>query len=231
MMGGIPTNVHGQALTLGPNGEDQIIEGLFAAGECACVSVHGANRLGANSLLDIVVFGRAVGLFLQESLREKADVPDVNQDDIDRALQRLQRWENSSEGEAVATVRQDLQRVMQEDFGVFRDGPAMESGLKRLEAIRERLSQAHLTDKSKVFNTARMEALELDNLMSVAMASAFPAARRQESRGAHSRLDFPNRDDKNWLKHSVYFEDGRLAFRTVNMQPNEVDAISPTEGH
>lgn len=229
MMGGIPTNVHGQAITIDEAGKDNIIEGLFAAGECACVSVHGANRLGANSLLDIVVFGRAVGLYLEKSLAEKAEVPEVNQDDIDKAMQRLQRWENSTAGEAVSTVRQDLQRVMQEDFGVFRDGASMQKGLERLTAIKERLARAHLSDKSQVFNTARIEALELDNLMSVAMASAVPAAKRQESRGAHSRLDFPKRDDKNWLKHSVYFEEGRVAFRAVNMKPNEVDAISPTE--
>jgi succinate dehydrogenase / fumarate reductase flavoprotein subunit len=229
MMGGIPTNVHGQAITVDEKGNDKIIEGLFAAGECACVSVHGANRLGANSLLDIVVFGRAVGLYLEKSLAEKAEVPAVNQDGIDKAMQRLDRWENSTSGEAVSTVRQDLQRVMQEDFGVFRDGPAMKEGLEKLTAIKKRLAHAYLSDKSKVFNTARIEALELDNLVSVAMASAVPAAKREESRGAHSRLDFPKRDDKNWLKHSVYFEEGRVAFRSVNMKPNEVDAISPTE--
>ena len=171
-----------------------------------------------------------MGLYLEKSLKEKAEVPEVNQDDIDQALQRIQRWENSTSGENVATVRRDLQRVMQEDFGVFRDGPSMESGLVRLAAIRERLDNVHLPDKSKVFNTARVEALELDNLMAVAMASAVPAAKRQESRGAHSRLDFPKRDDKNWLKHSVYFEEGRLAFRAVNMKPTEVDPIPPKEG-
>jgi succinate dehydrogenase / fumarate reductase flavoprotein subunit len=229
MMGGIPTNIHGQAITVDSQGKDQIIEGLFAAGECACVSVHGANRLGANSLLDIVVFGRAVGLFLEGSLREKAPVPEVDQADIDRAMARLQRWENSTSGESVDSVRTDLKRVMQEDFGVFRDGPAMQQGLLRLEAIRQRIEKVHLTDKSKVFNTARMEALELDNLMAVAMSTAVPAAKREESRGAHSRLDFPKRDDKNWLKHSVYFDDGRLDFRAVNMQPKEVPAIPLTE--
>jgi len=229
MMGGIPTTVHGQAITVDEKGNDKIIEGLFAAGECACVSVHGANRLGANSLLDIVVFGRAVGLYLEKSLREKEEVPEVNQDDIDKALQRLERWEKSTSGESVATIRQDLKKVMQEDFGVFRDGPSMQEGLERLKKIQERLASAQLSDKSKVFNTARIEALELDNMMSVAMASALLAANRQESRGAHSRLDYPKRDDKNWLKHSVYFEDGQTAFRPVNMKPHEMDALSPTE--
>ena len=157
-MGGIPTNVHGQAITVdGKKGKDKIIEGLFAAGECACVSVHGANRLGANSLLDIVVFGRAVGLYLEKSLAEKAEVPAVNQDDIDKAMQRLERWENSTSGEAVSTVRQDLQRVMQEDFGVFCDGPAMKEGLEKLTAIKKRLAHAYLSDKSKVFNTRRLK--------------------------------------------------------------------------
>jgi succinate dehydrogenase / fumarate reductase flavoprotein subunit len=229
MMGGIPTTVHGQAITVDEKGNDKIIEGLFAAGECACVSVHGANRLGANSLLDIVVFGRAVGLYLEKSLRDKEEVPEVNQDDIDKALQRLERWEKSTSGESVATIRQDLKKVMQEDFGVFRDGPSMQEGLERLKKIQERLASAQLSDKSKVFNTARIEALELDNMMSVAMASALLAANRQESRGAHSRLDYPKRDDKNWLKHSVYFEDGQTAFRPVNMKPHEMDALSPTE--
>ena len=230
MMGGIPTNIHGQAITLDEKGNDKIIDGLFAAGECACVSVHGANRLGANSLLDIVVFGRAVGLYLEKSLTEKAEVPAVNQADIDKALQRVDRWEKSTSGESVSTLRADLQKVMQEDFGVFRDGPAMQDGLEKLKAIQKRLASAHLLDKSKVFNTARIEALELDNLMSVAMASAVLAANRKESRGAHSRLDFPKRDDSNWLKHSVYFDDGQLAFRSVNMKPNEVEPIAVKEG-
>lgn len=230
MMGGIPTNIDGQAITVDEKGNDAIIEGLFAAGECACVSVHGANRLGANSLLDIVVFGRAVGLHLEKALREKDSVPDVDQDDIDQAMVRLQRWENSTSGESVDVVREDLQRVMQEDFGVFRNGPSMKEGLERLKAIKLRLDNVHLTDKSKVFNTARVEALELDNLLSVAMATAIPAEKRQESRGAHARLDFPKRDDKNWLKHSIYFEGGRLAFRSVNMKPHEVDPIPLPEG-
>lgn len=230
MMGGIPTTVHGQALTQNEKGEDQIIDGLFAAGECACVSVHGANRLGANSLLDIVVFGRAVGLYLEKSLRDKEDAPVVDQADIDKALSRIQRWENSTSGEDVSTLRLELQRVMQEDFGVFRDGKSMENGLERLEAIQKRIAQGHLKDKSKIFNTARIEALELDNLMQVAKSSAVLAAHRQESRGAHSRVDFPKRDDKNWLKHSVYFDGGKLAYRPVNWAPNEVDPIPLSEG-
>jgi succinate dehydrogenase / fumarate reductase flavoprotein subunit len=223
MMGGIPTDIRGQALTLDQNGGDKLIDGLFAAGECACVSVHGANRLGANSLLDIVVFGRAVGLHLEEILKSGYDMPSVSEDDIDAALIRLNRLDSAKEGASVAKVRSDLQKVMQEDFGVFRSGDHMKEGLKKLAAIEELSKHTVLADHSSVFNTARIEALELDNLMAVAMASAVLAEQRTESRGAHSRLDYPYRDDKNWLKHSVYYADGRLAFRGVNMQPHEIE--------
>jgi succinate dehydrogenase / fumarate reductase flavoprotein subunit len=223
MMGGIPTNVDGQAITVDLDGKDKIVDGLFAAGECACVSVHGANRLGANSLLDIVVFGRAVGLHLESAMREGLEMPSVSDDDIDFALQRLNRLENTKEGESVAKVRADMQKVMQEDFGVFRTGTHMVEGLKHLKKIEEASKRTILEDQSKVFNTARIEALELDNLMAVAIASAVLADNRTESRGAHSRLDYPNRDDNNWLKHSIYFADGRIAYRPVNMQPHEVE--------
>lgn len=228
MMGGIPTNIHGQALTLDKNGHDKIIEGLYAAGECACVSVHGANRLGANSLLDIVVFGRAVGIHLQEDL-ERMDLSQVHDEEVAKVLQRLERWDNSKDGEDVYKVRDDLQKVMQEDFGVFRTEEAMQEGLKKLEKIRERVNHAVLRDKTEIFNTARIEALELDNLMEVALASAVLAVTRKESRGAHSRLDYPDRDDKNWLKHTLYFEDGTVSYRPVNFKPHEVPPIELKE--
>ncbi len=223
MMGGIPTNIFGQALTVDQDGKDKLIDGLFAAGECACVSVHGANRLGANSLLDIVVFGRAVGLHLEEILKAGYDMPVVSDDDIDAALVRLNRLETNKEGFEVFKVRADMQKVMQEDFGVFRTGEHMQEGLKHLEAIETQSKQTVLADTSQIFNTARIEALELDNLIAVAKASAVLANIRTESRGAHSRLDYPDRDDKNWLKHSIYFADGRVAFREVNMKPREVE--------
>lgn len=229
MMGGIPTNIYGQVLTVDKAGNDLLVDGLYAAGECACVSVHGANRLGANSLLDIVVFGRAVGIHLGDLLTEGIEMPNVAQDDIDRAMLRLERWNSSQDGEDFVQVRADMQKVMQEDFGVFRTEEAMLEGLRKLIRIRERLPQAVVRDKSKVFNTARIEALELDNLMAVAMASAKLAEFRKESRGAHSRLDYPERDDTNWLKHLIYFEDGRIGSRAVNFTPNEVPVIQLKE--
>lgn len=227
MMGGIPTNIHGQVITADAQGQDQVVEGLYAAGECASVSVHGANRLGANSLLDIVVFGRAVGLHL-----EKADLAlqNVSPDELEWGLERLNRWNNSpSDGEDITAIRESMQRVMQEDFGVFRAAAPMQEGLEKLTVIEERLKHAVLKDKSQVFNTARLAALELDNLMAVAKATAVSAAARKESRGAHSRVDYPDRDDKNWHKHTLYFASGKLAYRPVNMRPVEVDPIALKE--
>jgi succinate dehydrogenase / fumarate reductase flavoprotein subunit len=225
MMGGIPTDINGQALTVDQDGHDKLIDGLFAAGESACVSVHGANRLGANSLLDIVVFGRAVGLHLEKILKNGYDMPSVSDDDIDAALVRLNRLNSTQKGESVVEVRNSMQKIMQEDFGVFRTGENMASGLKSLEEIEARSKNTALTDQSNVFNTARIEALELDNLLAVAKATAVLANKRTESRGAHSRLDYPQRDDANWLKHSIYFMDGRIAFRAVNMKPKEVEPL------
>lgn len=227
MMGGIPTNIYGQALTLDNNGQDQIIEGLYAAGECACVSVHGANRLGANSLLDIVVFGRASGLHVEEALRRnELPYPEISQDEIDWAFSRYQRWEHSSNGEDPAQLRAEMQKIMQEDFSVFRNGEDMLKGLNKLKELGERIQSAHLKDKTKIFNTMRMEAMELDNLYSIALATATVAEARKESRGAHARVDFPERDDKNWFKHSVYFENNDTIYsRKVNMKPHEVEPI------
>jgi len=230
LMGGIPTNIHGQVLTVDKKGRDQVVEGLYAVGECACVSVHGANRLGANSLLDIVVFGRAAGLHVEEAFVHGLPMPTVSQSDMEAGLARLNRWERSQDrGETMQGIRQSMKKVMQEDFGVFRDGSAMTEGLKKLQDLRERLPHAFLHDKSKVFNTARVEALELDNMLEVALASAICAERRTESRGGHSRVDYPERDDKHWLAHSVYFMDGRLAQRKVNQQPHEIDPIALKE--
>ncbi|RUR13000.1 succinate dehydrogenase flavoprotein subunit [Legionella sp. km772] len=230
-MGGIPTNMHGQALTR-INGEEHIIEGLYAVGECACVSVHGANRLGGNSLLDLVVFGRAAGLHVEELWQSNnlPELPYISEEELAASMARYQRWENSSDGENFVTIREEMQKVMQEDFGVFRTGEVMASGLKRLEALRERLQHAHLNDKSKVFNTELVSALELDNLMATAYATAVSALARTESRGAHSREDFPQRDDANWIKHTLYFQAGdAIDYRPVNKSPKYVVAFEPKE--
>ncbi len=230
-MGGIPTNVHGQVVTT-RNGQDEIVEGLYAVGECACVSVHGANRLGGNSLLDLVVFGRAAGLHVEElwQSNQLPDMPFISGEDVDAAMARYRRWETSTTGDSPAVIRDEMQRVMQEDFGVFRTGEIMEQGLVRLQALNERLQHARLEDKSHIFNTERVSALELDNLMATAYATAQSALARTESRGAHSREDFPARDDANWIKHTIYFsDDHRIEYRPVNMSPKHIAPFEPKE--
>lgn len=230
-MGGIPTNRHGQVLTKS-HGAEKIVERVYAIGECACVSVHGANRLGGNSLLDLVVFGRAVGLHVEEmwASNQLPDMAYVSEDDIAASLTRYHRWQNSEQGENPAIIRQEMQKVMQEDFGVFRTGEIMEKGLEKLNLLRERLAYAHLSDKSQVFNVARISVLELDNLMATAFATAQSALAREESRGAHSREDYPNRDDANWIKHTLYFADeDRIEYRPVNVSPQYTAAFEPKE--
>jgi succinate dehydrogenase / fumarate reductase flavoprotein subunit len=230
MMGGIPTNVNGQALKFsgGHEGEDQFVNGLFAVGEVACVSVHGANRLGGNSLLDLVVFGRAAGLHIEEALRQGMTQYEPSEADLERALSRVNRWNDSKDGESVSSLRKELQSTMQNHFGVFRKGDLMEEGVQKLAKLRERIANAHLEDKSQSFNTARIEALELDNLLEVAEATALAASGRTESRGAHSRYDFPDRDDENWLCHSVFDPTSKkLGKRDVNFKPKTVDTFQP----
>ncbi|WP_445424913.1 succinate dehydrogenase flavoprotein subunit [Alishewanella sp. HL-SH06] len=230
MMGGIPTNVHGQVITPKADGTESVVAGLFACGEIACVSVHGANRLGGNSLLDLVVFGRATGLHLGEALAATAQARDASQSDIDAALARTRRWEESKpgQGEDPVQIKKDLQKCMQLNFSVFREGEAMAEGLQQLKEIRERLQFARLDDKSSDFNTQRIECLELDNLMETAFSTAVAANFRTESRGAHARFDFPDRDDENWLCHSVYTPDTESMFkRKVNLEPKFREAFPP----
>ena len=228
MMGGITTNITGQALTQNSEGQDEIIPGLFAVGEVACVSVHGANRLGGNSLLDLVVFGRATGRHIEEMLQQGLEQRKASASDVEQAMARLQRLNDSDSGESVPELRSELQNVMQNHFGVFRKGEFMQEGIKKLQVLRERIANVHLTDKSQVFNTARIEALELENLFEVAEATAIAAEYRKESRGAHARDDYRERDDENWLCHSLYFpNEKRVGKRDVNFSPKTMAKFEP----
>ena len=230
MMGGIPTNVHGQVLDLAKPEGSQIVSGLYAVGECACVSVHGANRLGGNSLLDLVVFGRACGLHLAErhSTQKLAPEP-VCSDSLASVQARLTHLNTATKGESSVALRHELETIMQSDFGVFRTANVMADGIKKLQALKQRSQNILLSDKSQVFNTARIEALELSNLVDVALATALSANARTESRGAHSRQDFPERDDKNWLKHTVYHPTQEISYRNVSLTPKGVDSFPPKE--
>ena len=227
MMGGTPTNIHGQAFNR-VNNIDSVVPGLFAAGEAACVSVHGANRLGGNSLLDLVVFGRATGMHIQQELKSGGGVESATKDDIEASLQRLNHLNESTSGYETAPVKKELQECMQNYFGVFRRGEFMEKGLKELDEIRDKVNNLHLKDKSNAFNTSRVEAIELQNLFEVAEATAIAAYSRNESRGAHARDDFPERDDDNWLCHSLYDPISKtISKRDVNFSPSQVEAFPP----
>ena len=227
-MGGIPTNVHGQVLTQQTDGSDKVVEGLYAAGEAACVSVHGGNRLGGNSLLDLVVFGRSAGLHIEDSFKQGIGISDPTNENINDALKNINRVNSSQDGENSSTIKKDLQEVMQLSFGVFRSAKNMEAGIEEINTIRERTENLYLADKSSKFNTARVEALELLNLLEVAEATAICANERKESRGAHSRDDYPERDDENWLKHSIYSKETKeVSKRDVNFRPKIVQAFQP----
>jgi len=228
MMGGIPTNVHGQVVA--PNGGDPnaVVPGFFAIGECACVSVHGANRLGTNSLLDLLVFGRAAGDFIVgQNLQRQGHKP-LPPHPADAALARLARLDSATTGEQVADVANTLRRTVQTHCGVFRNQALLSEGVAKILELERRVQRVAIQDKSRTFNTARVEALELDNLIEVAKATIVSAEARRESRGAQARSDYPSRDDANWLKHTLWFRDGnRLEYKPVNMKPVTVDAFPP----
>ncbi|HET6788516.1 MAG TPA: succinate dehydrogenase flavoprotein subunit, partial [Aquabacterium sp.] len=227
-MGGIPTNVHGQVVIPANGKPNEIINGLYAVGECSCVSVHGANRLGTNSLLDLVVFGRAAGNHIVDfNLKSKNHKP-LPKDAADQTLARLARLDSAKNGEYSQDVANEIRATMQKHAGVFRTQKSMDEGVKRIAAVRERVGSIGLKDNSKVFNTARIEALEVENLIEAAQATMVAAAARSESRGAHAHDDFPNRDDDNWMKHSLWYSQGnRLDYKPVNLQPLTAESVPP----
>jgi succinate dehydrogenase / fumarate reductase, flavoprotein subunit len=235
-MGGVPTNLHGEVVTMRDGNPEAVVPGLMAVGEAACVSVHGANRLGSNSLLDIIVFGRAAALRAIATVRPGATHAVLSNETCDRAIARFDkiRWSN---GKArTGGIRLAMQQTMQRHCAVFRSRALLEEGLSRLGGIIEQMrSDLGIADHTMIFNTDLVEALELDNMLAQASVSLHSAIGRTESRGAHARDDFPRRDDRNWLKHTLCWldeaADVRLDFRPVHLQPlsNEVASIPPKE--
>jgi succinate dehydrogenase / fumarate reductase flavoprotein subunit len=237
-MGGIPTNIHGQVVAPDGRGSQKIVGGLYAVGECACVSVHGANRLGTNSLLDLLVFGRAAGNHIVANVNPKAEHKSLPANSADLSLYRLNRLDTTGDGEYAQTVANDIRSAMQQHAGVFRTQASMDEGVSKINAIRERVARVGLKDKSKVFNTARIEALEVENLIEAAQATMTSAAARRECRGAHTVNDYERpaddpqfplgRNDAEWMKHSLWFSQGnRLEYKPVNLKPLTVESVPP----
>jgi len=228
MMGGIPTNYRGEVVAPIGGDPDAAVPGFFAAGECACASVHGANRLGTNSLTDLLVFGKASGDTTIRFLKENPHHKDLPKDAADQTLSRLSRLDGQTKGESVHEVGAAMRRTMQAHCGVFRFPDLLEEGVRKMADVAQRVQRIGIGDKSRIFNTARVEALELENLIEVAVASLTSADARKESRGAHDRSDFPDRDDDNWIKHTLWYKDGnRLDYKPVHMKPLTTQTIEP----
>lgn len=231
-MGGIPTDINGQVVVPdcsdGMRGTHGVVEGLFAIGECACVSVHGANRLGTNSLLDLIVFGRATGRYLVGKNITNEKFRAVPKDGADKALQRLKKLESKQSGMGVLEMGNAIRETSQQYCGVFRNDSLLKEGVSKMLDIDSNLDDIFVKDKSSVFNTARIEALEVFNMIEVAKATMLSAEARKESRGAHSHDDFPERDDKNWMRHTLWFSDkNRLDYKPVILKPDSVASFAP----
>jgi succinate dehydrogenase / fumarate reductase flavoprotein subunit len=227
MMGGIPTNIHGQVITKNNQGEDEIVNGLYSIGEAANVSVHGANRLGGNSLLDLVVFGRAAGRHINNDV-SKSSQSSLSKENVEQSIMPLVKLQETKAGESVFALKAEMQNIMQSYFGVYRNEALMKEGIEKLKSVTEKTKKIHLGDKSNQFNAERVEILEYLNLLDIANSTAYSALERKESRGAHAREEYPERDDENWLCHSLYFKNNdEVKKRKVNLSPKSVDAFKP----